>query len=113
MTDESLLKRVYHFVLRTRTMTLVNILIGIGLSIFVLGLFFLKYEGDAVQGTIFALFSFFVGMSGVIIIIKREINYTIVSFYGFPGVLIGVVISLASFTFSILMIIGVLRSLGR
>ena len=113
MEDESFIKRIYNLVHRMRTMVLVNILGGIGLTVLVFGLFFSKYEGDTIQGTLIALCFFFVGLSELPIIIRKEVNYTIVSFDGFPAVLIGSIISLAGFMVSTGLLIGILRSLAK
>jgi hypothetical protein len=94
-------------------MTLVNVLSGIGLLFLVLGLFLQGYIGDTAKLTLVTLCFFFVGLSGLIIIIKKEVSYTILSFDGFPAVLIGIVASIAGFITSALFFIGILRSLAK
>jgi hypothetical protein len=62
MNEQSLCKKFYYFILRTRTMILINILTGIGLIFFVL-LLFLPREGSYIQGIFLLLFSLFIGLS--------------------------------------------------
>ena len=112
MKGESLSKRLYNLVQRTRTNIIINLLTGIGLSFLILCLVFQR-EGSLVQGILLLLFSLFIGLSGLVMIIRREVDYSIISFDGFPAVLIGSIILLASVMFSILFLNGLLSSLAK
>jgi len=94
-------------------MTLVNILLGIGMFFLVLCLFIYNSVGDVVKGILFALSSFFVGLAGIVITIKKEVNYTIINFYDFPAVLIGIVAMLAGFFTSSMFLVAAIRSLSK
>ncbi len=89
-------------------MTLINILTGIGLIFFVL-LLFMQREGSYIQGIFLLLFSLFIGLSGLIMIIKREVNYTVINLEGLPAMILGSIILIASMIFTILFLTGILR----
>jgi hypothetical protein len=110
MKEESLLRRFYNYILRTRTMVVVNILVGVGLLFFVLFLF-LQQASTVIQFLSLLLFSFFIGLSGLVIIIKREVNYTIISFDGFPAIIYGSIILIAGSIAWILLFTNLLRFL--
>jgi hypothetical protein len=113
MNEESRLKKIYHFILRLRTRTLVNALFVSGVSILVLGAVFQKYEADFVQGTLIALSFFVIGLAGVIMIIRREADFSIISFDGWPAVLIGIVTSISGFVVSAALLVGIMRSFAK
>jgi hypothetical protein len=92
-------------------MKMVFLLQGFAMSFFVLFLFIQGHVGFAFQAMLLVLFSFFMALSGLIIIIKREVNYTIISLHGIPAVLIGIMFLLAGLIFATELIIGIIRIL--
>lgn len=109
MNDNSFLKRVYRNIFRVRTMTLVNALIGIGITPWFSGGLLKDYIGINLQLTFFAVGFIFFGLCGVPVIVNKEIDYGIFSYEGGPAVLIGIGLLLIGFLGSATMFYSILR----
>lgn len=114
MEDESPIMRINNYVQRLRTSTLVNLLMGTGWFIIVIGLLFPQTMNTTLkEDSIIIISFFFIGLSGLPIIIRREADFTIFSFQGLSAAFIGVVISFSGFFTSILFIIGLIKFLAK
>jgi hypothetical protein len=112
MSNKSWFKKFFRHIQMMRTMTLVYMLIGTGLAILILGVLLKGYGGDIIILVSASLFGFFVGLSGLIIVIRREMNLGIISFEGFAAVLYGGTMVLSGFIMSAGFFMAALRALG-
>jgi hypothetical protein len=92
-------------------MTLLYLLIGIGLFILLIGMSLQKYGGDVVALISLTLCFFFVALAGLLIIIRREVDFAIIGFEGLPAVLYGIVLLCAGFITSALFFVGTIRAI--
>jgi hypothetical protein len=112
MHHDSFIRKVYNFVLRLRTMTLVYLLIGIWLAFLFFAILF-RNASDLVQATLVALGFFFGGLAGLPIIINKEVDFTIMGFDGIPAVIFGIALSITGFFTATMFFIGILRLLFK
>lgn len=111
MDEKSFLEKLFRSIQIMRTMTLVSLLFGIGGAILVLRLLLIKYGGDVFTLISVSLFSFFCGLSGLVVVIRRELDLGIIYFKGFTAVIYGGVMTISGFFTSAVFFWAVLRAL--
>jgi hypothetical protein len=111
-SDGSLLKKISYFFAKFKTMEIASALLIIGMLFFVVLIF--TYDlSSPLSGILIAISFFFFGLSSLPIIIRQEIHIFIVSIYGFPAQIIGIIYLISCFALSIMLFIGILKSLAR